>query len=490
VACLGGTTAVLAPARTRWVHRRGATLVLPILAVGYALVLVVVALAGARLGATPVALPALCALAGCLTPPLGPTTRAMWSAVAPHPDLLRRAYSLDAAVDEVLFTLGPVVAGFAVALAGRGTGVLLTAGLALVGTLGVAASPLVRRMPPAPVHRAGGRPSTPLRAPGFARLLTVMFGVGIALGGVELVAVGSGGHGASAGTLVATVALGGAIGSVAYGRRTWRRALGAQLGVLCAALTCALLVAVATTASPALLPLALFLSGLAIAPALVVGYGLADRLTDRPGHPEAGALVNTANNLGTSLGTAATALVLDHVGVPVALLIVAAAAAATAVTALSSARRLPGSPPRLLPGSRPPLLTEPRLTGQLLTEPRRLPGEVVTFGQVGGGLRRVGVQVCCHREVAGLLVEVGRGGGVAGQARVDGGQGREAGRRAVGLADRDGPVERDDRAPGEPEQLVVPADDLHPIGLLCARRIGVQGGDRGLGLELPESVAS
>ena len=61
---------------------------------------------------------------------------------------------------------------------------------------------------------------------------------------------------------------------------------------------------------------------------------------------------------------------------------------------------------------------------------------------------------------------------------------------AVGLADRDGPVELHDRAAGEPEQLVVPADDLHPVGLLGARRVGVQGGDRGLGLELAEPVAT
>lgn len=341
VACIGGTAAVLAPARARWMHRRGPRRVLPLLALGYGLVLTVVALAGARLGSTPVALPALCALAGCLTPPLGPATRSVWSAVASQPDLLRRAYSLDAAADEVLFTLGPLVAGVAVALAGPGAGVLLTAALALGGTLAVAASPLVRTMPPA--RRAGRRSVGPLRAPRFARLLAVMFGVGAALGGVELVAVGVDGHGdASAGLLVATIALGGAVGSVAYGRRAWRRTPAAQLAVLCAALTCALLAALAATASPLLLPVALFAGGLVIAPALIVGYGLADRVTDRPADPEAGALVNTANNLGASIGTAATALVLDHVGVPAALLVVAAVA--LAATALSTRRWTAGAP--------------------------------------------------------------------------------------------------------------------------------------------------
>ena len=45
------------------------------------------------------------------------------------------------------------------------------------------------------------------------------------------------------------------------------------------------------------------------------------------------------------------------------------------------------------------------------------------------------------------------------------GQRGEPGRRAVRLADGDGPVEPHDRGVGEAEQLVVPLDDLHPIGL-------------------------
>ncbi len=39
------------------------------------------------------------------------------------------------------------------------------------------------------------------------------------------------------------------------------------------------------------------------------------------------------------------------------------------------------------------------------------------------------------------------------------------------------------------EQLVVPLDDLDPVGLLDAGRVGVERGDRGLGLVLAEPVA-
>jgi hypothetical protein len=37
--------------------------------------------------------------------------------------------------------------------------------------------------------------------------------------------------------------------------------------------------------------------------------------------------------------------------------------------------------------------------------------------------------------------------------------------------------------------LVVPLDDLDPVGLLGATRVGVEGRDRGLGLALAEPVA-
>jgi len=57
----------------------------------------------------------------------------------------------------------------------------------------------------------------------------------------------------------------------------------------------------------------------------------------------------------------------------------------------------------------------------------------VTFGEVGGGPGGVCIQPCRGQKVARLLVEVRRGGGVAGQARVHRGQGREAGHGAIGV---------------------------------------------------------
>ena len=91
--------------------------------------------------------------------------------------------------------------------------------------------------------------------------------------------------------------------------------------------------------------------------------------------------------------------------------------------------------------------------------------------------------------VTGLLVQVRRNSGVPRDVGVHLGERGQPGLSAVGLADRDRAVEADDRAVGEAQQLVVPADDLDPVGLVVRARVGVQGGDGRLGLVLAEVVA-
>ena len=123
-----------------------------------------------------------------------------------------------------------------------------------------------------------------------------------------------------------------------------------------------------------------------------------------------------------------------------------------------------------------------------LVEARRLAHLVVAFGEVGCVAGGLGVQAGGELEVAVLLVEVGGDRVAAQDVLVDVGQRRQPGGRAIGLADGDGPVEPDDRRVGEPEQLVVPLDDLHPVGLLDPRRVGMERGDRRLRLVLAEPI--
>jgi predicted MFS family arabinose efflux permease len=384
VATFGGFAAVLAPLTAGWVHRRGLRHTLPVLGLCHAAVMTVLGLAGETLGPSPVVLVALCALAGSLAPPLGPTSRHVWAALIDDRDLLRKAYGLDAAADELLFTAGPVVTGAVVALAGTQAGVLLCAALVVTGTAGMVASPLSRSVGPttaAPVVRpTRGRP---FRAPGLRKLMLVMFAVGTGLGGIEMAAVGFAQLNADAvdaGPLLATIALGCATGGILYGSVRWRRTVRTQLAILCATLTCALLGGYAAASTLPLLVVAMFLAGLVVAPALVAGYTVADRIADPAARSAARTLVTTVNNLGTAAGTAVAGVILDHAGLGVALLACAAGTAVIAAFAaprsrrdLSGTRSTPARSPRTSPA---PTSTRGSLlrSGRVASSRRSRPG--------------------------------------------------------------------------------------------------------------------
>src|SRR5207342_208171 len=69
----------------------------------------------------------------------------------------------------------------------------------------------------------------------------------------------------------------------------------------------------------------------------------------------------------------------------------------------------------------------------------------------------------------------------------------QAGGRAEGVADRDGAAEHRGgvlahRVVGEGDEVVVPGEDLRPVGVLGAGRVVVQGGDGGLDLVAPGAL--
>jgi hypothetical protein len=86
------------------------------------------------------------------------------------------------------------------------------------------------------------------------------------------------------------------------------------------------------------------------------------------------------------------------------------------------------------------------------------------------------------------LVKIGPRRGVSRKLRVKPVEGGQAGLRPVGFTDRDSAVELRDRTVGETDQLVVPLDDLHPVGLVGHPGVGMQRRDGGLRLIFAEPV--
>jgi MFS family permease len=348
MASLGLTISVLSPLRARLIDRYGPRAALPPMSGAYALALLGLAAATWRPGAPAALLVALIAAAGATAPPLGPVMRALWNDLAAGEALRRRAYSLDAVAEELLFITGPLLAGLAAAAASPSLGVAASAVLVAAGTLGLVTSPAVRPRP----H--GHRPPRAGRALRFAPV-TAAAATGAALGCMELLAVASARHHhhATGGAWVmAAMSAGSALGGLGYGAVAWRPSPRVRLAVLAGALGAAV-AAAGLAPTVALLAAAMFAAGAFVGPSLTTSYLLADAEAAPRDRVRASAWVNTAVNLGSSAGTGAIGACLDALPLPACFAVAAAPAvlAAPVLLAPRILRKRQKSSPKTVPGT-------------------------------------------------------------------------------------------------------------------------------------------
>jgi MFS family permease len=175
---------------------------------------------------------------------------------------------------------------------------------------------------------------------GFGQLDTSMAATAdLALGSTERV-----------GILFAAIAGGSTLGGLAYGSRTWPvsegRAIPVLLCIFGLLLTALAAVLGTGTANVVILLPLLFLTGLTIAPTLIMQQGLLDQLAPAHRLNEAQAFLSASNTTGAALGTAIAGVVIDVAGLSwsfggAALGMVAAAG----VSLLNRNRRVPAQHP-------------------------------------------------------------------------------------------------------------------------------------------------
>ena len=363
---------VTGPLRGRLADRHGLVRVCVICGGLYALGLLGL-LAAALAGRPAWLLVTVAATAGLVVPPLSPGMRSLWSAHAAGV-LRHTAFALDAAVFDLAYITGPVLAsslaaGVAPAAA---VGVLLALTCAAVIIIGARSRPdeadeageARQAGQAARTRQAGqtantrqaaqpkrpprdGRPATgPLRSAALRRLLLTGVLVNLALSATEvaLTAYVRQHHALwASGPLLAEVSVGSIIGSLLLGARTSaaepaegsrrlprllaRYALG--LAALAAAALYAPLVAVAAP-----------LAGLCLGPSLATLFGLASSAAPDGGGTEAQSWLSSVMNGGAAAGAALAAAT---AGRPVLSLAIAAAAAAasSAVSMALSTKRGP-----------------------------------------------------------------------------------------------------------------------------------------------------
>lgn len=336
-AALGTANVLATPWRARLIDRRGQTVVLTALSTGYAAALVALGLAAS---AGPPVLLGLAVLAGVSTPPFSTSMRVLWPVALPVAALQRRGFSLDAVAGEVTYAVGPVLAALVAALVDPLASLLVAVGCVAVGATLYVTSPLSRGQRGSRGTEQA-RPPSPLRERSFPPVVLTMVAPGVVLGAVDIAApaVAAGERNTVlAGVLLALFAGASAASGLLFGLVRVRMPLDRQLP----ALTLLLLAVTAGTGLHGGTVAALLgftLSGLCLAPALIVGYLAGNARTDPLVRTEANSWLDTAVQLGAALGAALVGA-LTETTTPGHALAISAVLAAVVVAVAASVRAL------------------------------------------------------------------------------------------------------------------------------------------------------
>jgi len=260
------------------------------------------------------------AATGLFAPSIGSLVRARWGHVLGPGPRLQTAFSYESVVDELIFILGPLLVTVLATQINPQTGLLTALGLLVVGSAALA-SHRASEPPAAPAHEHGG--GSALWLPGMPLLVVVMFFIGGVFGGVEISAVAFADHEGRpelAGPLLACYASGSMLAGLAYGAMHWHASLTRRL--LLGALVMSATVAVLPFLDrPALLAPGLLLAGIGIAPTLISGLSLVERMVPAAKMTEGLTWATTGVVVGMAVASPVAGRVVDEWGAQRAFLV-------------------------------------------------------------------------------------------------------------------------------------------------------------------------
>ena len=306
-AAYGVAIAIGAPYAGRQVDRRGPRVVLFRRMIVYPALFGLVAVLG-ELDA-PMPLIAVAAAASGLTiAPVSSALRSIWPEVAGH-DGASTAYSLDAALQEMIWVGGPLIVAVLAAIdpVAAVAGVAVIAG---VGTLVFSRIPPVHEAGPAEVRHSSRLGA--LSAVGVRTIALLAIWLGLGFGSLEIAVpafADTEGNRALAGIGLAGFAAGSLVGGLLAGLRPpsdERRRIVVGTFVLAA-----LMVLPLAASSIAEMTLLLFVAGLPIAPVVAAVYGQVGRVAAEGSVAEAFSWFGTAISIGIATGSLAGGALID-----------------------------------------------------------------------------------------------------------------------------------------------------------------------------------
>jgi len=332
---------IAAPVLAHLVDRYGqARIMRPALRVaGLGIVGVILAIATA---AHPAWVFASAIVAGASIGSVGALVRARWTYILREPSAIHTAYSLESALDELVFIVGPVVATVLATTVAPTAGLWLPAAAVLVGGWLLLSQ---RETEPPVVHRAHGAGGGGILASGSMVVLTLVFAaVGSIFGATDVATVAFAeeqGSKGSAGWVLAVFACGSMLSGLGYGLRHWTSPLWRRFAIGVVALAAGVSLFFVATSLPVLAAV-MFVTGFTIAPTIVNGNGLVTALVRHDQLTTGLAWVGTALGVGVAIGAAAGGTAIDRDGSHGGYLVVAASAAfavLATMAALPSLRR-------------------------------------------------------------------------------------------------------------------------------------------------------
>ncbi|MDT0274626.1 MFS transporter [Blastococcus goldschmidtiae] len=278
-------------------------------------------------------------LAGACLPPVSSMIRVRWTHLLRGSHRLPTALAMESVVDEMVFVLGPVLVTI-LSTTGHATSGLVTAFvLATVGSLLFAAQ---RRTEPVPTAVENRSMSSAMRSDGLKVLFVVSAAVGTVLGTLQISLVAFADEldeKPMTGVLIAGLAVGSMISGIGWGAVHWRLPLRHRLAGVLVLLTLLSAPLMLVRDAWLMVPFVV-LAGIAVSPALISAFTLAERLVPRAAVTEAFTWIGTALALGVALGASVSGKIVDVSGANAALAVASVAAAVAAVVVALAQRAL------------------------------------------------------------------------------------------------------------------------------------------------------
>ncbi|MDO0911083.1 MFS transporter [Streptomyces sp. DT2A-34] len=285
-----------------------------------------------------------CVGIGCV-PSVGAMTRARWAALYRETPQLHTAYSFESVIDEVCFIFGPIISiGLSTAWFPE-AGPLLAGCFLAVGVFWLTAQ---RATEPAPHPREKRGVSSALRAPGLQVLVATFVATGAIFGSVDVVTVAFAdeqGHKGAASVVLALYAAGSCAAGLVFGLLRFKGAPEPRwlLGICAMAVS---MIPLLLVGNLPFLAVALFVSGMAVAPTMITTMSLIEEHVPRAQLTEGMTWVSTGLAVGVALGSSAAGWVIDAAGADAGYGVPAVSGAVAVTVGFLGYRRLSRPAPR------------------------------------------------------------------------------------------------------------------------------------------------